>query len=417
MEGKIREANEQLINHNTILQTQASLLKKQKEELSAKNTQIEQANARKSEFMASMSHELRTPLNAIIGFSELMMDGITGDVTEEQKECLDDILNSGRHLLELINDVLDLSKVEAGKMEFHPVDLIISDVIHEAVQSISPLTDQKGHSLVVHDTEEKTVVFADKGKLKQILLNLLSNAVKFTPPGGVIEIAASPLDNDCLISVKDNGIGLREEDLERVFEVFTQAGSVEGETTKGTGLGLPLTRQFLKAMNGKIWAESVYGEGSTFLFTLPLNGDGISSQTLEITEPEPVAPVNPLKKDGKKIVLIIDDDESARKLIKAWLNEGLYEVLEAGNGNIGINTALKTTPDIVLLDIRMPEKDGWAVLQELKAFPSTQNIPVFITSMEDDRELAFNLGANEYFTKPIEKSALLKKLEEAVYQD
>ena len=268
-EEQIQKTNKQLDEQNEKLHIQAEQLIQQQQELVEKNREIERANQMKSEFLASMSHELRTPLNAVIGFSELMLDGITGDINNEQRECLNDILNSGQHLLELINDVLDLSKVEVGKMEFKLVELDISDVINEAVQTVKSLLDQKEHTVNIGIEEGISHIYADKSRLRQVLLNLLGNATKFTPQGGNIDVAATTKDGMCLIGVKDNGIGIKKEDQVKIFEVFTQAETIQDETPKGTGLGLTLTRQFINAMKGKIWVESEYGEGSTFFFTIP----------------------------------------------------------------------------------------------------------------------------------------------------
>ncbi|UCD08318.1 MAG: PAS domain S-box protein [Dehalococcoidales bacterium] len=268
-EEQIQRTNKQLDKQNEKLLIQAEQLIQQQEKLVEINREIERANQMKSEFLASMSHELRTPLNAVIGFSELMLDGITGDINDEQRECLDDILNSGQHLLELINEVLDLSKVEVGKMEFRLVEMDVPDAINEAVQTVKPLLDQKELSVNVSLEEDQRRIYADQSRLRQVLLNLLSNATKFTPQSGRIDVFTVTKDGMCLIGVKDNGIGIKKEDQEKIFEVFTQAETIQDETPKGTGLGLTLTRQFLTAMGGEIWLESEYGQGSTFYFTIP----------------------------------------------------------------------------------------------------------------------------------------------------
>lgn len=412
IEEQIQMTNKQLDEQNEKLHIQAKQLLQQRQELVEKNREIERANQMKSEFLASMSHELRTPLNAVIGFSELMLDGITGDINDEQQECLNDILNSGQHLLELINDVLDLSKVEVGKMEFRPVDLDISDVINEAVQTIKSLLDQKEHTLNILVEKGIGQVYADKSRLRQVLLNLLSNATKFTHQGGIIDVTAEIKDGMCLIGVKDNGIGIKEENQEKIFEVFTQAETIQDETPKGTGLGLTLTRQFLSAMGGKIWVESEYGKGSTFFFTIPFTKS--ADTVLESAEGTVSGKTGQRSSVQKKpvMVLIVDDDPVTRRLLSAWLTEEGYSIAEASNADEGIKQADTVLPDIIILDILMPDKDGWYVLKELKSKAKTSDIPVVITSFGEEKEMAFSLGAIDYFNKPINKKRFQKRVAE-----
>jgi len=244
--------------------------KRAEDELQQKTRAVEEASQLKSEFLANMSHELRTPLNAVIGFSELMMDEVPGKINDEQRECLGDILDSGQHLLNLINDVLDLSKVEAGKIELKLQDLNLAAVIADVVKTVEPMLDDSKHKLEVSVEEGLPQVRADKSRLKQIFLNLLSNAVKFTPPGGKLAIEASSAGDRCQVSVVDNGVGIKKEDRERIFEVFTRAETLPDEKEEGSGLGLALTRQLVEIIGGKIWVESEYGKGSRFTFTLPL---------------------------------------------------------------------------------------------------------------------------------------------------
>jgi len=256
------------------------------EELMEKTRQLEAASGAKSEFLASMSHELRTPLNVIMGFSELLLDGVPGEINDEQRECLGDVLGSGQHLLALINDVLDLSKVEAGKIELRLENLNLADIIDDVVQGVKPMLDDNGHQLKVRVEAGLPQVHADKKRLRQVLLNLLSNAIKFTAAGGELGIEAGRQGEWCQISVVDSGIGIRQEDQERIFEAFTQVDTLPEREKGGTGLGLALTRQFVEAGGGKIWVESEYGKGSKFTFTLPLAREG-----------EP-----PLEEDKKELV-------------------------------------------------------------------------------------------------------------------
>ena len=412
IEEQIQMTNKQLDEQNEKLHIQAEQLIQQQQELVGKNREIERANQMKSEFLASMSHELRTPLNAVIGFSELMLDGITGDINDEQRECLNDILNSGQHLLELINDVLDLSKVEVGKMEFRPTELSVDDVITEAVQTIKSLLDQKEHTVNINIEEGIGLIFADKSRLRQVLLNLLSNATKFTHQGGMIEVTAATKNGMCLLGVKDNGIGIKKENQEKIFEVFTQAEAIQDETPKGTGLGLTLTRQFLAAMSGEIWVESDYGNGSTFFFTIPF-AEKVDEKSESDEENVTQKPGRRRKDQHKKeTILIIDDDSVTRKLFSAWLTEEGYSISEASNADEGLKQADTLLPNIIILDILMPDKDGWYVLNELKSKAKTSNIPVVITSFGEEREMAFSLGAIDYFNKPINKKRFQKRISE-----
>jgi len=245
-------------------------LDSQNKELLDKTIELEIANRAKSQFMANVSHELRTPLNAIIGFSELILDGITGDINNEQKDCLNDISNSGQHLLRLVNDILDLSRVEAGKMEFEMENVDLAEIVDSTVATMRPMIDDSQHTLTINTDDNLPRVYADRSRLRQVLLNILSNAVKFTAPGGTISIEATTDGEQCIISTTDNGIGIAEEDLERIFETFAQAGAPPGRVIEGTGLGLALTKRLVELIGGRIWVESELEVGSTFFISIPL---------------------------------------------------------------------------------------------------------------------------------------------------
>ena len=240
------------------------------------NKQLKKTTDAKSVFLANMSHELRTPLNTIIGFSQLLLDGIPGKINKEQRQCLNDMLASSEHLLSLIDDVLDLSKVESGKMELKLVNLNLANIINDVVQTVKPMLDDNRHVLEVSAKEKLPRVRADKGRLRQILLNLVSNAIKFTPPGGKLGIEVNKEGDWYQVSVVDNGIGIKKEDQERIFELFTQIDVLPEEKRKGTGLGLALTKQLVEMSGGKIWVESEYGKGSKFTFTLPPAGERVN---------------------------------------------------------------------------------------------------------------------------------------------
>jgi len=275
-EQALQAKNEQLDTQNEELQSQSEELVTQQQELIQKSREVEGASQAKSEFLSSMSHELRTPLNAIVGFSELMLDGVTGEINDEQRDCLNDILSSGQHLLNLINDVLDLSKIEAGRMELRLENLNLADVIDDVVSTVKPMLDESRHKIGVSVGESLPQVRADKSRLRQILLNLLGNAIKFTPPGGELRIEVTKEGDWCQVSMIDNSIGIKKDDQERIFEVFTQVDTLSKEKKEGTGLGLAITKQFVEAIGGRIWVESEYGKGSKFTFTLPLVREGES---------------------------------------------------------------------------------------------------------------------------------------------
>ena len=234
------------------------------------NSQLRAATEAKSAFLAHMSHELRTPLNAIIGFSDLMLGGVAGEINNKQRQCLEDILSSGKHLLSLINDILDLSKVEAGKIDIRPESLRLADVVDDAVTTVKPMLDESRHEMGISIAEDLPPVYGDRNRLKQILLNLLSNAIKFTPDGGKLYLETNKKGYFCQISMVDNGVGIRKEDQTSIFEPFIQLDTQTGERKQGTGLGLALTKQLVELLGGKIWVESEYGKGSRFSFTIPL---------------------------------------------------------------------------------------------------------------------------------------------------
>lgn len=272
-ERLLQEKNEALDVQNEELQAQSEELMAQQQELMEKTRALETASQFKSQFLAGMSHELRTPLNAVIGFSQLMLDGALGEINDTQRQCLTDILDSGQHLLALINDVLDLSRVEAGKLEMNQERLNLSESLYEVLPMVKSLLDASHLKLKIEVEPGLPAVDADKNRLRQIMLNLLSNAIKFTLPGGKIAVKAVRKDSWCQVSVIDSGIGIPKEDQERIFEAFTQIDPPAGKRKEGTGLGLTITRQFVEMGGGKLWLESEYGKGSNFTFTLPFAGN------------------------------------------------------------------------------------------------------------------------------------------------
>jgi len=264
------EANEKLQNEINERKRMEQEIQNMNEQLEAQNEELEKASRAKSDFLARMSHELRTPLNVVMGFAELMLDQVPGKINDEQRQCLDDILTSGRHLLWLINEVLDLTKVEAGKVELRLKDIALSEVVGSVTSAMTAVLSQRKQSLDVKLDDGLPLVQADEARLKQVFFNLLSNASKFTPDRGKLKIEASRKDGWCQVSVSDNGIGIKEEDLKQIFEPFYQVDDSMTRERRGTGLGLTLVKEIVEMHDGRILVESEYGKGSSFIFTLPL---------------------------------------------------------------------------------------------------------------------------------------------------
>ena len=363
----------------------------------------EAANVAKSQFLANMSHELRTPLNAIIGFSEVLSDRTFGALNDRQGKYVNNILNSGRHLLQLINDILDLAKIEAGRLDLQRAPFSIQSAL-EAVQTIvKALANKKGVSISMSLPPTLPPLFADQAKFKQVMYNLLSNAIKFTPEKGKISVTARLVNTpegqeEFQVSVADTGIGIKPEDHARVFQEFEQVDSSYARQQQGTGLGLTLTRKLVEAHGGRLWVESegIEGKGSVFTFSIPFAQDQTGGQTL-------VAPPH----SARPLVLVIEDDPHASSLIEQYLTSGGYQVATAYDGKRAVEMARELKPFAITLDIILPKKSGWEVLSELKLQPETKNIPVVVVSITEDRQLGFSLGAMEWIGKPVIKERLL----------
>ena len=354
----------------------------------------ETANAAKSQFLASMSHELRTPLNAIIGYSEMLEEeaselGHAGFVPDLQK-----IRAAGRHLLALINDVLDLSKIEAGKLELSIESFDLRAAIEDVATTIQPLVDKNDNRLLLDTPEPLGTIRSDLTRVRQVLLNLLSNACKFTERG-TITLGVERRDGQVIFRVRDSGIGMTPEQLGRVFEAFAQAEASTSRKYGGTGLGLAITRRFCELLGGDVTAASEPGRGSTFTVRLPV----------DLSEPIP-PPDRAQLAASAGTVLVIDDDPAARAITRRVLSREGYGVVEAADGETGLRLARELRPDLITLDILMPGMDGWAVLTALKADPDLAATPIILQTILEDRNLGFALGASEYLTKPIDRKRL-----------
>ena len=375
------------------------------------------ANQAKSQFLANMSHELRTPMNAVIGYSEMLKEEAEDQGAEDFIPDLDRICKASKHLLRLINDILDLSKVEADKIELYPEDIDIKEFVEEMANGVGPVMDANGNTLDIRFDGEMNGIVNDATRLRQVVLNLLSNAAKFTHDGTVGLVLRRYLKGEAWwldIAVSDTGIGMSAEQMEQVFQPFTQADASTTRKYGGTGLGLAISKSYCEMMGGTIEVTSEPGKGSTFTVSMPAD---IRQACAEDDRPvladegdEMMSPVPPVGKAASK-VLVIDDDASARDLLQRLLVREGYEVFTSDRGKKGLELARATKPDVITLDALMPEMDGWTVLSELKKDPELSLIPVVMVSFVDEPGKGLALGASEYLTKPVERKQLLAVLE------
>ena len=390
---KIKKQNETLVKLHEELKEQAREIEIQKEK-AVESTKL------KSQFLASMSHELRTPMNSILGLTELILE--RAELNDKNKERLGVVLSSGRRLMTLINDILDLSKIEAGKMVIRAEDVLLEELIGEVTNSITPLVMNKGIDFnIERNMNTKVILNTDRDRIVQVLINLLGNAVKFTDKGE-IKLGISRADDRLVFDVRDTGIGISEENQKIIFEEFRQADGSTSRKYGGTGLGLSICKKIADLFGGSLSLKSKPGIGSTFSFEVPL----------KIVSPDkkPVKTdvnVKTLIKNRKHPILVIDDDKEVRYTIGQYLTSKGYEVIFAENGEQGVKMAIEQQPFAITLDIMMPQKDGWSVLKELKEHEMTKDIPVIVISINGEQQVGHSVGAFEYFIKPISSDKLL----------
>jgi signal transduction histidine kinase/DNA-binding response OmpR family regulator/HAMP domain-containing protein len=395
-------------------------------ELRRHNLELEQArelsevaNRTKSQFLANMSHELRTPLNAIIGYSEILQEDAADSGQQELVPDLKKIEGAGRHLLGLINDILDLSKVEAGKMDVFIEEVDLAALVDEVRAIIAPLVARNGNTFELQLADGVGTMRTDRTKVKQSLLNVLSNASKFTH-NGRLTLAVERIETDramVRMTISDTGIGMNPEQLGRLFQAFSQADASTTKKFGGTGLGLAITRHFCRLLGGDITVASRVGEGSSFTITLPDQ----AAEPDPAATPADAAPGSPSGPgDGSEpviTVLVVDDDPAARDLLTSNLRREGYHAVQARNGDEALELARKLRPDAITLDVLMPKKDGWAVLGALKADAELRDIPVIIVTVAPDRSIGLSLGAAEVMTKPIDRGALTALLRRLLSRD
>ncbi len=404
-------------------------------EIQKANKELERSNKLKSQFIATMSHELRTPLNSILGFSDLLLDELFGPLSDKQRRYIQNINNSGNHLLQLINNVLDIAKIESGKMELAYESFDAYQAVMEVESVVKPLINKKKQTLSINKSDDIGIITADKIKFKQILYNLLSNAIKFTDEGGQLQISinktcqpifvdssrenphSEEMFNFLRVTVQDSGIGIKKEDQERIFHEFEQVEGSLSRRFEGTGLGLALTKRLVELQGGEITVQSEEGKGSAFSFTIPLF-DVQSAMSLRYDNTHPMDEeelkeyLNTLSKGrtDSPLIVIVEDDRATSELISLYLTKEGYRVAHISNGAEALSRIRHLMPFAVILDIMLPNKDGWEILQELKSDDELKDIPVIIYSIVDNKDLGFALGASDYLVKPIDRALLVKKV-------
>jgi signal transduction histidine kinase/DNA-binding response OmpR family regulator len=394
--------------------TDVTALKHAEEQLLLAKEQAEEASRAKSRFLANMSHELRTPLNAVIGITEMLKDDAEEFGHDDFIEPLQRISRAGKHLLQLINEILDLSKIEAGKLELHLEDFDVPTLVRDLAMTAQPLADNNGNQLIARCRDDLGGMHADLMRTRQIVLNLLSNACKFTENGEVsldVDLEGTGAGEQLVLKVSDTGIGMTPEQINKLFEEFSQADSTTTRRYGGTGLGLAISRRLARMMGGDIEVASAPGKGSSFTVRLPR----VVALESGPDDTKPAAaedrPGTPVSKGTSSRVLVVDDDRTARELMRRLFAKEGFDVITAADGAEGLELARKFAPSVITLDVLMPGLDGWDVLKELKADPALAEIPVIMLTIVDESGRGYSLGASDYLTKPVDRTRMKQLLE------
>ena len=404
------------------------------EEAKEAKAKAEDANEAKSAFLSTVSHELRTPLTSVLGFAKIIRKRLEDKIfpavnVNDQKikrtmkqvsENLNVVVSEGERLTNLINDVLDLAKIESGKMEWNMRPVFLQDVINRGIAATSSLFDAKGLKLDKNIPEDLPIIKADEDKLIQVVINLLSNAVKFTEKG-TVKIEAYQDKGQLIFEVQDTGIGVAEEDKHKIFERFRQAGDTLTDKPQGTGLGLPICREIIEKHGGIIWMKSEFNVGSTFFFSIPVLGEAAVQEPIQLDRilrslKKQISHSSKKKSGGKPTILVVDDDTPIRSLLRQELTETGYLVREAANGKAALDMVRLEKPDLIILDVMMPEINGFDVAAVLKNDPATMDIPIIILSIVQDKERGFRIGVDRYLTKPIDTEKLFREVDELLEQ-
>jgi len=407
LEGKNQELQaqtEELQSQTEELQQQSEELQEQNVELEAQREQVAEANRLKSEFLSNMSHELRTPLNSVMALSRVIMMQAKDKLSEEELNYLEIIQRNGQNLLSLINDILDLSKIEAGKMDVTPKLFSITSTIETIMERLEPVAEEKGIAMNQETPDNLPQIESDEVRVHQILQNLMGNALKFTDQGSVTVSARSDAEK-VYIQVADTGIGISAKDLSQIFQEFRQVDSTTARPYEGTGLGLAIAHKAAKMLGGDLTVENAPGKGSIFTLILPVKWSGLilDSRPFAVTTPGQII-------SEQKTVLIVDDEPDVLTMISEYLAQEGYNILTATSGEKALRLAQEHRPFAITLDVIMPEMDGWEVLQHLKENPGTKDIPVIIVSVSDDKATGFALGAVGYVTKPVDRDLLVGEI-------